>query len=375
MDVFVRGFFHVNLGDDLFLYILAKRYPDHKFHVILNSEYSKIFRDQKNIIVHPYKKVRRVMDRILVKYKKDYYFEIEKNCDLNVVIGGSIFQEGTNDLLAYERLSQMPRFNPTYILGANFGPYISEEYRLLVEKYLTLSEDVCFRDEWSKNKFPDLTNVRFAPDIVLGIKNIVQGAKDTRKQVFISVIDCSKKDQSIKKCSNQYDDFIIKSILCYSELGYKVVMSSFCKMEGDEGAIERIQQKIPKSEKINLSVLYYTEDNWEEVIDTIRQSEKVIASRFHAMILGMVFRKHVLPIAYNNKFSQFLDNFGLSNYCLSVSDLENTNIEEVKYLLFDEIENVANKSKEHFTKLDDVLIEGKSLKVWKRIKTRNKLFN
>ena len=58
MEVFVRGFFHVNLGDDLFLHILAKRYPNHNFHVILNEEYTNVFCDEKNIIVHPYKKIR-----------------------------------------------------------------------------------------------------------------------------------------------------------------------------------------------------------------------------------------------------------------------------------------------------------------------------
>lgn len=357
MEIFVRGFFHVNLGDDLFLYILAKRYPNHKFHVILNSEYSKIFRDQKNIIVHPYPKVRRAIDRILVKYNMDFYTEVEKRCNLNVVIGGSIFQEEEGDLSAYERLSQMPHLNPTYILGANFGPYVSEEYRLLVKEYLSLMKDVCFRDEWSKKQFLQLSNVRYAPDIVLGIKNIIQEEKNKRKQIFISVVDCLKKGKSIKEYSNSYENFIVELVMHYSKLNYSIVLSSFCKMEGDEDAIKKIIQKIPNIQNVNLSVLLYTEDNWEGIVNAIQQSEKVVASRFHAMILGMAFKKQVLPIAYNNKFKQYLENFGLSNYCIPVLDLVQIHPDKINYFIFDEIDKVAKTSEEHFTKLDELLLK------------------
>ena len=74
----------------------------------------------------------------------------------------------------------MPQLNPTYILGANFGPYETESYRVLVQEYLAKAEDVCFRDEWSKEKFPELSNIRFAPDIVLGIKKITE--RDVKKK-------------------------------------------------------------------------------------------------------------------------------------------------------------------------------------------------
>lgn len=358
MEVFVRGFFHVNLGDDLFLYILARRYPQHKFHVIINDEYTNVFRDEKNIIVHSYKKIRRGLDRFLSNYDKDYYLEVEKKCQLNVVIGGSIFQEGLDDANARKRLAKMPNLNPTYILGANFGPYVTEDYRLLVQDYLAKAEDVCFRDKWSKDKFSDLTNVRYAPDIVLGIESIIPKVEVQQRMIFISVIDCLKKGKDIREHCANYENFIVRCINYYSEHGYEIKLSSFCKMEGDEDAISRIVEKL-SSEKLNqVSILNYNGDNWREIIDLINQSEKIIASRFHSMILGMVFGGEILPIAYNKKFEQFLNNFSLSRYCLSISELNAQVPEQMEYLVFNNSEEVAKSAVSHFKKLDGLLMKG-----------------
>ena len=358
MEVFVRGFFYANLGDDLFLYILAKRYPNHNFHVILNKEYTKVFRDEKNIIVHPYKKIRRGLDRFLINYNKDYYVEIEKKCQLNVVIGGSIFQEDADDVVARERLARMPQLNPTYILGANFGPYVTEEYRLLVKDYLAKIEDVCFRDEWSKQKFPELTTVRFAPDIVLGIQSIVPEMDEKKKRIFISIIDCFKKGEAIKKYGTNYEEFILRCINYYKEQGYEIILSSFCKMEGDEEVVDRIIKKLPSDKQSEISILNYNGENWREVVAAIQQSEKIIASRFHSMILGMVFGVSILPIAYNKKFEQFLANFGLSHYCVSVSDIDCQVPEDLNYLLFDGSTDIAEQANKHFMKLDERLMRG-----------------
>ncbi len=356
MEVFIRGFFHKNLGDDLFLYILSRRYPCHNFHVILNKEYKNMFGNEKNIVVHKYGKLRRCLDRFLANFNKDFYVKIEKSCQLNVVIGGALFQEGEDSLAAHNRLAKMPQLNSTYILGANFGPYKSERYRILVRDYLAKVDDVCFRDEWSKEKFPELSNIRFAPDIVLGVQSIIQGTIEKRKRIFISVIDCLSREDNIKKLTNCYEEFLVRSIDFYSSQGYEVVLSSFCKMEGDEKAIKRIAAKLHPGSQRNVSYLNYTGDNWREIVDSIMKSEKIIASRFHSMILGMVFGGSILPIAYSEKFKQFLDNFCLANYCVSISDLDDLTPEKINYLSFDRIEEIVNSADEHFKKLDEVLL-------------------
>ncbi|MFV8211405.1 polysaccharide pyruvyl transferase family protein [Streptococcus pluranimalium] len=355
MKVFTRGFFHINLGDDLFLYILAKRYKHHTFHIIVNQEYNNLFEDLDNVVVHPYKKYRRGLDKYLKNIGQDYYSTVEKSCDLNVVIGGSLFQERENDFNAFERLKKMPKMNPTYILGANFGPFKTEEYRLIAKGYFDASKDVCFRDEWSSSLFSDLLNVRYAPDIVLGIDEILPETVVKKKKIFISIIDCYSKGGVTNEIANSYDDFIVQSIEFYEKEGYEIVLSSFCKMEGDEFAIERILNKLNNHIRNKISILNYYGSNWKEVVLSIKESEKVIASRFHSMILGIVFGVDILPISYSSKFNQFLENFRLEDYCIPLSELINKKPEESVYLTLKNAEKLKKESINHFEKLDEIL--------------------
>ena len=55
---------------------------------------------------------------------------------------------------------------PFFVLGANFGPYHTEEYRSAMDKVYTKLKDICFRDTYSKNLFADNDHVRQAPDIL-----------------------------------------------------------------------------------------------------------------------------------------------------------------------------------------------------------------
>ncbi|KIR02076.1 putative transferase [Lachnospiraceae bacterium TWA4] len=52
-----------------------------------------------------------------------------------------------------------------YILGANFGPYYTEEYLKAMAKVFEKAEDVCFREKYSYQLFQN-NRVRYAPDIL-----------------------------------------------------------------------------------------------------------------------------------------------------------------------------------------------------------------
>ena len=65
----------------------------------------------------------------------------------------------------YHRLKIVEEFEkkekPVFILGANFGPYITQDF---FDKYFFLfskCHDICFRDSYSKELFKNLDNVRY----------------------------------------------------------------------------------------------------------------------------------------------------------------------------------------------------------------------
>ena len=84
MKIYVDAYFAKNLGDDLFVNILTKRYPNHKFYAIAENEkgYSK-----DNLKVYSNKYFFKVLKKFqLEKYLANRY-------DTVVTIGGSMFME------------------------------------------------------------------------------------------------------------------------------------------------------------------------------------------------------------------------------------------------------------------------------------------
>lgn len=105
---------------------------------------------------------------------------------------------------------------------------------------------------------------------------------------------------------------------------------------------------------------YKYRTNMNEVLKVIGEAKFIIATRFHAMILGFVFNKNVFSIAYSNKMLNILDDI---NFKGNYSDLRNLNSlsEETIYETFlndtnyIDIEQQRRDTEKHFEVLDKFL--------------------
>ena len=112
MKIYLDAFLANNFGDDLFVDILLKRYPNHNFIAISNGI---VYNRYSNLKVFS----NSFFYRVMKKFKLDKL--IANRCDLIVTIGGSMYIENTGVKQDFN-LGK----NKRYILGANFGPYKSE---------------------------------------------------------------------------------------------------------------------------------------------------------------------------------------------------------------------------------------------------------
>lgn len=178
MKVYVDAYLFENLGDDLFINILTKRYPKHNFFAITRG-----FKGYKSENLKVYSNV--IIFRMLKKFQLEKY--LANRYDLVVSIGGSMYMEN-NDSKRDFSLGK----NKRYILGTNFGPYRTQEYYQNIYNIFKNSEDVCFREKFSYDLFKELPNVRYASDIVFSLDT--SSIKITnRKRAIISVISCAEK--------------------------------------------------------------------------------------------------------------------------------------------------------------------------------------
>lgn len=309
--IFLYAYDRRNLGDDLFVHTVAKRYLDTQFYIWSSKKNQQTFAclpnlkviDQGSRLVHFLQKLR---PSLVARYKAS----LEGRCDAVVYIGGSIFMEYPN----WEQISTWWEYEsenrPFYVLGANFGPYHTEAYREKMAGIFAKMQDVCFRDRYSYDLFRNVDTVRQAPDILFSYpmpKVPVKG-----KQIFVSVINCAGRDEhhglvSYNAC---YVANMAKILQGYLDDGCSLILASFCKEEGDEDGIKKIVAAMGYAGNLRIRALCYDGTNAHELTTAIAESEYVIATRFHGTILALAAGRPVLPIIYSDKTLHVLEDMG-----------------------------------------------------------------
>lgn len=357
-NIFVEAYIKENLGDDLFIKVLCERYPDSQFTLASRKAHAKPFQAIQNLDV---KYVPRYVDAVMSKLKIDYRVDshiknkLAKTSDATVIIGGSIFIEPNNwknHVKKNENL--LNNSKDFFILGSNFGPYQTEEFKESYKKIFSKSNDVCVRDQNSYQLFCELPTVRTAPDVVFSIdtKNISRFSND--KYVVISVIDLSGRSE-LKAYQEAYEESIRQLSEKMIIEGYKVVLMSFCKYEGDEKAIERI---IHQTDNEKLTHYYYRGD-LDESLEVINGAAGIVATRFHSMILGWIFKKPVFPLAYSHKMTNVLNDINYTGYYLEIENIHEFDINKALNQAINskptDVTEEIKKSHKNFLKLDQFM--------------------
>lgn len=345
--VFLYAYDRQNLGDDLFVHTITKRYPNVQFYMWSDKINQTVFQclpnlkvlDQESRFVRFLKKLR---PSLLARYRA----WLERRCDAVVYIGGSIFMEydSWKQILTWWEYEAENR--PFYVLGANFGPYHTEAYREKCGDIFSKMQDVCFRDAYSKELFSQVPTVRQASDILFSYPMPQVPVKE--KQLFVSVIDCASRDDShgLKSLDSRYVNGMAELLKGYMNQGYTPILCSFCRHEGDELGIQKIRNLLGPSVK----TLCYDGTNAAAIINALAASELVIGTRFHATILALAAGRPVLPIIYSDKTLHVLQDLGFEGVTYDIRRADTWNA--VPGAAMDVSKTNGDL---HFTKLDEVL--------------------
>ena len=356
--VIIYAYTKFNLGDDLFIKILCERYPNTKFIIYAQKKYKQCFKNINNIKCYSSESLfNRGINYVFRMINQNNFLEkyLAKKSDAGVYIGGSLFIQGDNWKQYFEEYTKPKKIDnkPFYLLGVNFGPYTDEEYYTKHKEIFKQYTDICFREKYSYNMFKDLPNVRMADDIIFQYKNPKVKEENS---VSISIIK-----PSYRKHLEGYDEVYYNKIkdiaIAFIKEGMKVNLISFCEYEGDVEAIEKIVDLIPNQYLESINKHYY-DINIDETVNLLAKSKFIVASRFHAMILGWVFNKPVLPIVYSPKMTNVMNDVGFDGLYTDLKNIQNIMTEQVlkcvKTNKIDVSKQVKNASK-HFEKLDEFL--------------------
>ena len=360
----LHAFFGTNLGDDLMVDILLKRYPQYRFYYDGTDECSDLFLEYPNFenrtpIIRKYGRLNYLMN-LLSRHKnedaliKKIFQKREKKSICGVLIGGSMFiqlKAKPERHVWWEelRFGELPRF----VIGVNFGPYQTEDFKEAFKGYFSRSRGVTFRDRHSHGLFSNLDHAAYAPDVVLNLP-VEQVQQENQGTVIISVIHVEERDH-LAKWTEDYQNFIIDCCQESLRRGKQPVLMSFCKKEGDEAAICRIKERMDPALAEKTREFYY-HGNIKEALSMFAGADYVVATRFHAMILALRFGKPFFSIAYSDKVKWVLDDVGSSAYC-GMDQLHGLRAETVMdaHAQAVDAENYILQAQKQFAQLDDFL--------------------
>lgn len=325
---FLYVYLNNNFGDDLFVDIIAKRYPETKFYVPCSECGIKTI---KNPNVYPvvenwfYRAVNKV-SRILFK-KRLLNILLVKWCDISVYLGGSLFIEDSTWKERFRVLQEFVKYSEQFcIIGANFGPYDSWEYEDTHRKFFGTLSDVCFRDAYSYQLFaPKMKHIRQAPDVAFCLKkNLIFPVE---KIVTIACVSVEERTD-LKQDAETYAQSHIKICEAFSERGYRINLVSLCEPQGDLKTCRQIYDGLSLDAKNCTEIKRYY-GNLDEIIESMGRSEIIFAGRFHSMIIGWILGRNTIPVIYSDKMKNVIQDIQYTGLAYDLREEFEFSIEDI----------------------------------------------
>lgn len=304
-------YFNKNLGDDLFIKIIKEKYPDYKFDCFIpEGTDSHFIKENLGCDTIEYSKKMRIIDKLLFRMSGHaiYIPSIIEEYDYVIMLGGSLFIEHEGWEKIYLERKIIQKYAKHFsVIGSNFGPYFSDKFLSEYRKFFKKCDFVSVRDDFSQKILDDKEEyIINAEDFVMNFNT--ENYDDNKEKILgISVVNVEKKETVSQTAKDNYRLFLIKMIQYHFNKGYKIQMFSFCEPEGDLEYCESIKNEcISMNENMDISIIPYNGEI-DEFLKVYAKCEKIIATRFHSMILGWLFNQEVLPVAYSKKTENFID--------------------------------------------------------------------
>ncbi len=224
--------------------------------------------------------------------------------------------------------------------------------------FLNGAEDVCFRDKYSYELFSTIPQVRYATDLVFNL-DTSQIQLTNRKRVVFSIIDCNEKMN--QKYTKAYEQKMIEMTKFALSQGYEVCYMSFCRIEKDEEAIERIIGQCDEQLRKQIQTYYYR-GNIQEALQILADCQAIVGARFHSNILGLLFQKTIIPVIYSDKTKKVLEDISFQGKMVDIENISDLQMEKIwnkenlNYQL--DITDIKENAKKQFEGLDKILKKG-----------------
>lgn len=367
--ILLLAYTNFNFGDDMFIYTICKAFPNQEFVLYANQTYRKTFGKVSNLTIAEIGTIQRFYNKLINKFPNLYKVNITTLGYAAVVyVIGGLFDEDESwksnvNQYGMKKLKNIMWRNsygvktPFFLLGCNMTRVMSTEYIGQMEYLFRGLKDICFRDKYSYSFFEQLSNTRYAPDIVFNYD-----CKQTAKEdsVVISVwgpltcVDRFPQWKWAEELWDPYEKFIIEIIGEFQKMGKKVTLLALCKNEGDLEACNKIRNR----GKLDVDIVNYN-GNLDETVKMFETASFVVGTRFHSVVMALNAGCAFYPIVYESKTEQLLIDIGYDAGYSHIEKQQTYNVENVmrnyrKKISFS-CENIKKMALEQFRELKNYL--------------------
>ena len=67
----------------------------------------------------------------------------------------------------------------------------------------------------------------------------------------------------------------------------------------------------------------------EHLMNQLAQTDMVVASRFHGVLLSLLLEKPVIALSYHSKIDELMKDTGQADYCLSIDHFETETMQQL----------------------------------------------
>jgi len=349
-----------NLGDDLFVDLLARRYRDHEIHLIRDGRVTLNVDLQRHANLHTVTLKRALLEL--------YSF------DALVIVGGSIFQ----DIPAYYRydlrrnaLVTLARLlgKAVFIIGCNIGPIHSRKGKRFTRYCIARANAISVRDSASLaflESWQCRTPHTMGSDLIFSYPFQPAGRSSSRpRRLGISVVNVNRPAAEIAS----YIEKLAELAEAHLSKGAEQEVTFFGFNGGGNGQNDSVptaaivQRLAGYTRQITLQQ-YGPSVPIAEFLGSFGSCHTLVCSRFHSVVLALSFGIPFFPIVYSDKTLNLLHDIGYAGpvaHYLAMNELD------VQATLGDLVRPAGatsfspayiESSRKHFVALDDFICGG-----------------
>lgn len=313
MTIYVKAFLEKNFGDDLMLIELLKQFPTYHFEVYCRTEnrdfYDTLLEDFTNFSFTPIE-----LYQIPEKYP-------ENSISYIILLGGSVLMGSREEGIFFRErninsIQQCKEQGIKYlIIGCNTGPFISATTENAVKNEIKEASLMITRDKTSYIYAKDIipNNVNWTKDILWNIAPI-HSENHKKFGLGITLFYTKNKEESLEFWTSIVDSYI-------ESTGEQICLFAFSVgIQEDHILCNDVKRKSKYPSSIE--IIEHSPSNPYGIVDHIALCEKMVAIRFHGLVMALACSIPVLPLSYSTKTDLLLDDLDASSYKLPLSYVE-----------------------------------------------------